>query len=275
MKICIGLIVFNGGVLTEIFLKHYLDCPYVDYVVVAEGATQNMVDVLKLGNANSTDETIRVLNKYSGNPKLKFTFAKTPYREKLEQQNAYMDLVPEDTDYIWVADSDEFYHYSDILLMKNLLEQNKYTYASVFMYHFWKNCNTIGTGGDGWAYDTPIDRIFKYHKGAKFINHRPITILNEKGISVKEIKPLFAEQHIIRCWHYSYILYKNVYEKMLYYEKTFNRPYLKDWFYPVWLAWNENNSYAIESKYSIHPTVLNAKTKAVNLSHPIDIKLLR
>jgi hypothetical protein len=62
-----------------------------------------------------------------------------------------------------------------------------------------------------------------------------------------------------------------VYEKMLYYTKTFNRDYINNWYNPVWLKWTHENKLEIESRYSIHPTVPGAKTKYVNLVHPIDV----
>lgn len=271
MKIAAVLIVFNGEPFLDKWMKHYTDCPDIDYVCVAEGATQNMVDVLGLTSARSTDDTIEVLRKYMYHPKVKLISQIDPYTEKVDQQNAYIKLVPADTDYIWVADSDEFYHYEDIFYIKQQLTTNAYTYVEFFMYHFFKNCNTIGVGGDGWGYDMQIDRIFKYHPGAKFTNHRPITLLNEDGISVKEIKPLLADNNPVMCFHYSYVVQKNVYEKMKYYTKTFARDYMKYWYEPVWRAWSEETKEEIESKYSIHPTVKGAKTKEVKLVHPIDL----
>lgn len=274
MKIAVTLIVFNGSPYLEKWVNHYLNCTDVDYVCIAEGATQNMVDVLGLETPNSTDNTIDVLNLHRNNPKLIYKIATKPYYEKVEQQNTYMELVPEDTDYIFVADSDEFYHYSDIHSIKNNLQTHGYTYVEFFMYHFWKNTHTIGIGGNGWGYNQPIDRIFKYHKGAKFTNHRPITLLNDKGISVKEINPLYAKFNPVYCFHYSYITLKNVYEKMLYYSKTFNRDYINNWYNPVWLAWDSETKYEIERKYSIHPTVPGATTKELLINHPIDVSEL-
>jgi hypothetical protein len=271
MKIAVCLIVFNGHPYVEKWMKHYTECPDVDYICIAEGATKNMVDVLELETPYSTDNTIETLTKYVSNPKVKIASCSLNFwEEKIHQQNAYMDLVPGDIDYIWVADVDEFYHYADIKLMKTMLYFHEYTFVEFTMLHFFKNVNTIGIGGEGWGYDKPIDRIFKYHPGAKFTSHRPITLLDENGISVKDVKPLLADNNLIRCYHYSYITQKNVYEKMLYYSKTFNRDYINDWYHPVWLAWNEHTKDDIEKIYSIHPTAPGGKTRIVNLHHPID-----
>lgn len=271
MKIAVCLIVYNGAPYISKWLHHYVNCPSVDYVCVAEGATRNMVSALNLKHTCSTDETIEDLQRYLSNSKVRFINNSIPYDEKVDQQNAYVNLLPDDTDYIWVADFDEFYHYSDIAIVRGLLEKHEYTYVQFMMYHFWKDVNTIGTGGIEWGYDTPVDRIFRYYPGAKFIDHRPIRMNDKQGRSVKDIKPLMATENHVKCFHYSYITHKNVYEKMLYYTKTFNRDYINNWYKPVWLNWTHENRFEIESRYSIHPSVPNAKTKYVNLEHPIDI----
>lgn len=269
MKIAIGLIVFNGMPYLEKYLKHYTDCPDVDYVVVAEGATENMKFVLNLKNASSTDGSVDVLRGYLQHPKVRFVCAEKAYTEKIEQQNLCASLIPDDTNYIWVADSDEFYHWSDIKMMKQLLYYNQYTFVEFRMWHFWKSINTVGVGGRGWGYDQVIDRIFAYYPGARFLNYRPITMTDMNGKSVKEINPLLAVNNPVITFHYSYITQKNVYEKMLYYTKTFNRNYIDDWYKPVWLLWTRENRDEIEAKYSIHPSTLGAKTMDVDLVHPI------
>lgn len=271
MKIAVCLIVFNGKPFIDLWLKHYAGCPDIDYVCVAEGATQNMVRVLDLPDAHSTDGTILSLQQYIGHPKVRFINATVPYPEKMEQQNAYVDLLPDDTDYIWVADSDEFYHYSDIKLMRSLLEKEEYTFVEFMAHHFWKGINYTGVGGRGWGYDQPIDRIFRYHRGARFLDHRPIKMLLSDGRPVKEVKPLTGLMNPVWMYHYSYVVAKNVYEKMLYYTLTFQRNYMDNWYKPVWIAWTPENSADIESRFSIHPTVPGATTKAVSLIHPVDV----
>jgi hypothetical protein len=271
MKIAVCLIVFNGKPYIDYWLKHYTECPDIDYVCIAEGATANMARVLNLPNAGSNDGTIESIYRYYQHPKVRFVTATIPYPEKMEQQNAYVDLLPDDTDYIWIADSDEFYHYSDIKLMRGLLEQHGYTFVEFIAHHFWKDMNTVGVGGHGWAYDQPMDRIFKYYPGARFLFHRPIKMLDRNGIPVKEIKPLKGALNPVRMFHYSYVTQKNVYEKMMYYTLTMNRNYMIDWYYPVWEKWTHENRYEIESRYSIHPSCPGATTKYVNLIHPINI----
>lgn len=271
MKIAFALIVFNGEPYISKWLKHYIECPYVDYVVVAEGATQNMFDVMNLKNASSNDNTISELISYSNNQKFRFCNAKEPYTEKVYQQNAYVDLLPDDTDYIWIADVDEFYHYRDIAFMRYMLEQYSFTFVEFRAYHFWKNLHTVATGGKGWGYDQPFDRLFKYHPGARFTDHRPIQMMDCNGVPLKIINALKGSMNPVMLYHYSYITEKMVYEKMLYYRKTFNRDYINNWYIPVWKSWTEENRDDIESKYSIHPTVPGGKTKFADVIHPVDV----
>jgi hypothetical protein len=135
-----------------------------------------MKTALDLKSPRSTDGTCSMLWQYENHRKLRFVMSSEFYPEKAHQQNAYVALLPDDTDYIWVADADEFYHYSDIGLIKSLLTHQGYTYVEFSMHHFWKDVDTVGVGGTGWGYDQPIDRIFKYFPGSKFTSHRPITI---------------------------------------------------------------------------------------------------
>lgn len=271
MKIAVGLIVFNGKPFIDVWLKHYTECPDVDYVVVSEGATVTMQRVLELKDAHSNDGTIESLYGYQNHPKVRFVNANKPWPEKLEQQNGYVSLLPDDTDYIWIADSDEFYHYSDIRKMRWLLEFYGYTFAEFRAWHFWKGLNTVGTGGKGWAYDQPMDRLFKYYPGAKFLDHRPIKMLLPDGRADKDVNPLRGADNDIRMFHYSYVEEKNVWEKMLYYRVIFKRNYIDDWFYPVWKAWTREKRNEIEQRYSIHPTCAGAKTMDVELVHPVEI----
>jgi len=270
MKIAAVLIVYNGQPYIGKWLQHYTSCPWIDYVCVAEGATVNMMRALDLTSTRSTDGTMEAIAEYTAHPKVLWTFSNKPYTEKNEQSNAAMSVVPDDTDYIWISAADEFYHHEDIRQMRGLLESGGYTFVELFMYHFWKSGNTIGTGGNGYAYDQPIERIFKYHTGARFTDHRPIRLNDAAGRSVKEINPLTANRHPVRCYHYSYVDEKMVREKMRYYTVTMKRDYMP-WFQYCWQAWTPQNRAEIEAKWSIHPSCPGAVTRDVFVDHPIEL----
>ena len=259
MKITVLLIVGNGGDFYQKWIDHYQNCEFIDNIVVAHGYTKKWNDA---GIKCDKQEVIYNPNKTT------IDVSNSLYEDKTEQQNKALSLI-EDTDYVWIADVDEFYHYSDIGYIKNELEKNHYTYVEFFMYHFFKNFNTIGYGGDGWAYDTPVPRIFKYDKGQKFTSHRPIQMLNKEGVDLKIINPLIAVLNPVRTYHYAFIDKDLVCEKMTYYSSVFNRDYIAEWYLPVFNQWNQENKKEIEDKYSVHPSCENAKTIEFKLQHPI------
>jgi len=61
MKIAVCLIVFNGKPYIDYWLKHYTECPDIDYVCISEGATRNMMQVLSLTRPRSNDGTVDVI----------------------------------------------------------------------------------------------------------------------------------------------------------------------------------------------------------------------
>lgn len=268
MKIAALLIVYNGQPYVGKCIRHYADCPWIDYLCVAEGATVNMVRALDLKTTRSTDGTMEAITEYSSHPKILWTFRNDPYVEKVDQSNAAMSVVPDDTDFIWVIAADEFYHYADILTMRTTMESGGYTFASVLMHHFWKNTGTVGVGGRGYGYDQQIERIFKYHPGARFADHRTIDLTDQSGRSVKSINPLHAKDHNVRCYHYSYVDERMVREKMQYYTVTMGRNYMP-WFENCWKAWTPQNRKLIEAQYSVHPSCAGATTREITLNHPI------
>jgi hypothetical protein len=280
MKIAIVSLMCNSDFLLKEWLNHYR--PLADYICVAEGATEKWVKVLDFKTPRSTDNTNDILNiEYSNNEKFFLTRKLGYYNEKLEQINYAMSLVPEDTDYVWEIDDDEFYMAEDFLKIKELLEIENYTYVEFKQMSFFKGFEYVCRGGDGWAYETAIPRIFKYHPGAKFSDHRPPTVLNESGVDVKTINPLLASETSkmdIYFRHYSYVDRKRVFEKLKYYDAMFPKRngidnyYEKVWFENVWDRWTPENRVDIERVLSVHPSSQGAYTEKFNGIHPIKIK---
>jgi hypothetical protein len=268
MKITFCLITCNSDYYLERWLQHYY--PVADYIVIAEGATKSWIEVHGWENPSSKDHTIDILKNFPDPEKKIFVhYAKKPYLEKCEQTNEYMKLVPHDTDYIWLADTDEFYFHDDIEYMKYQLRSHAYTHVEFTMYNFFKYYNVVGMGGKPWGYDNPIARIFKYYPGAMFTNHRPMTLPDKSGRDLKQINPHLSE---IKCYHYSYIVHKEVYDKLLYYSKVFKFDYIKNWYDPVWCKWSPDNWQEIEKNYSLHPTGKGAYTTIYEGKHPIKIE---
>jgi len=269
IKISFCIIVCNG----DDFIYECLESiyPHAHSICISEGATENWMNVHGWENPRSKDATIELIKKFKQeldvDNKLQCVIKPNPYKNKLDQCNTYIDIIPPDTDYLWVIDSDELYLDDDVNNMKNILLENNYDYVEVFMDHFFKNINTIAIGGDGWGWNTPIGRIWKYSSGAQWQSHRPMTLITKDGQNINKMNILHANQHNIRCKHYSYMTDKQVKEKMMYYTKTFNIDYINGWYKHVWLKWNINPSY-VESKYSTHPSCGGGKTKSYNGIHP-------
>lgn len=260
MKIAFCLITCNSDSFLKAWLEHYY--PVADYILIAEGATRSWMQALNYKSASSVDKTIDILKNFPDpDQKIRIHFATKPYADKCEQQNAYMALCPHDVDYIWIADTDEFYNNLDILKMKQILKIYDYDRVDVKMFHFFKKFNIVARGGDGWAYETDIPRIFKYFPYALFKSHRPIKLIENPQILRADFK----------CYHYSYLSRKEVYEKMLYYTREFKRDYINQWFHPVWEQWTEQTAKEIESRHSVHPSCPGAYTEQFEGTHPIDI----
>lgn len=247
------------------WIKHYQqfgDC----YVV--EGATSDWKKALGWSGHNSTDGTVEIIQS-SGVP---HTIAKRPWKDKTEQCNEFMRNIPADTDILWYCDSDEFYLPEDIEFVRGHLEQaiEPITFGSVIMHHWWKHPDYYCTGGDGWAYDTPIPRIWKHHPGAVFSSHRPPTIMQD-GRDLANVNPWLAKDNLIRCRHYSYCFRQQVIDKLKYYSAIFGRDYMK-WFREVWEPWNPETRFSIEKQFSVHPSCKGATTLHFpSLRHPIEV----
>lgn len=265
MKVAALLITCNGDTYLDKWFEKNVNL--FDYICVSEGATVNWMKALQWNKCRSHDKTNNIIDlwKYKYPYKIFVHRSDKPYPEKCEQQNEALKLVPDDTDYIWILDSDEFYHDAFVKSMRERFD-DEYCNYKVFMWHFFKQYNVVGVGGNGWGYSMPVDRIFKYAPGARFSNHRPITLhLGGRPITENSIDlPLC-------CHHYSYVEEKDVYQKMLYYSRTFGRDYMTNWYYPVWKKWTLETRDEIEKQYSIHPSVSGACTEIVELIHPIEL----
>ncbi len=267
MKVSFGIIVVNGEPWIEPVLHNLYE--HAHSICIAEGATKNWKDTNNFNTPRSTDNTLDIIKNFP-DPDNKIRLA-TPdefYEEKLEQCNAWIDLVPEDTDYVWQIDVDEFYHEDDIQKMVSLLSSENYSYVEFPVKNFFKGFDYIATGGQGWGYDTPFPRIFKYLPGCQWIDHRPPTILDRNGNDLRNIKPLMGKDNPIHMLHYSYVTDKQVEEKIKYYTKTFNRDYYNEWYLPFYKEWSPRNRKQLESKISAHPSCPGGSTKRFNDEHP-------
>lgn len=276
MKIAFCSIMCNSEFLLNEWLNHYY--PIADYICISEGATRKWADALGYSTPRSTDNTNNILDSFSQNKeKISIVRKDNFYQDKLEQSNFFMSVIPNNVDYIWYVDDDEFYLYKDIDKIKKILSERNPTYVEFKQLSFFKSFKYVCSGGDGWAYDTPIPRIFKYHKGASFSDHRPPTILNEHKVDLKSINPILCdetEKMGVFFRHYSYVDEKRVFEKLKYYDKVYPNHngvpdyYSTVWFNHVWKKWSVSNRVEFEKTNSVHPSCNNAYTNLFTLKHP-------
>ena len=264
----------------EYFLRECLECvyPYAHKIIIAEGATAKWGNTHRWKTPRSQDNTINIIKQFPDpNNKVVLIQNDSFYKNETQQSNLTLKAMPGDTDYIWVLDADELYTGAGIKHVIKRLRNKNFTYVEFNMYNFFKNIHTIAyDSGKGWGYNTPIPRIFKYYKGSLFQSGRgekiPPTILDNKGRNVKKIRPLFAGDNKTFMYHYSYVLDKQVREKIYYYSKLFKRRDLLLWYKNVWKRWDDNRKL-VEVKHSVHPTVRGGKTKRFTGEHPGPIKI--
>ena len=165
-------------------------------------------------------------------------------------------MVPDDTDYVFYLDIDEFLSMQSIRLITSFLFFNPYDVCKFQMNHFWKGGDFIGVGGDGWGYDAWCPRIFRYVPGMMYSNHRPPQLMLPDGKPYGETPQHFA--HVIN--HYSYVYRESIIRKLKYYNLLYPQFDYMRWFHLVWEVWTPENREQIEAVHSIHPSVRNAKT---------------
>jgi len=271
MKIAFGIILCNGDDFLEECVQQVYD--FADQIVIAEGATRTWMRTFQWETPESKDKTNDILKRLKKNDKdNKISIVHSLWDDKIHQSNGYMELVDDDTDYIWQLDSDEFYMFDDLEKVKNYLIKESPSYVTVKQLHFFKNFETIATGqSQGWGWETPQPRIQKFYKGCRYIEHRPPMIVNpQTNIPNDQIKlQNLTEQTEVMCFHYSYVTDKQVREKMAYYAEEFPQaPRLKTWIKDVWEQWDINKFY-VERTFGTHPTAWqNSITVPYKTIHP-------
>ena len=226
LKIAIGMIVFEGDyVLKECLEQLY---PHVEQILIAEGPVKYWQDQ---GRSTSTDNTNNILDNFP-DPENKLKVVHGQFLEKDDQSNAYMNLINDDIDYLWMVDSDEVYTTDDIIRMKEFLEDEKPTSVGLKSLSFFGGFEHTLTGFE--LKKDNFIRVFKYYPGCTWITHRPPTIKyeNPKHISSEEL----YEKTGIQMFHYSYVFPDQVYKKTNYY-KSWNKRNIENHFEKIYLPW--------------------------------------
>lgn len=230
MKIVVVMIVFNGDFVLEQALEQVY--PHVSQILISEGCVKYWID---RGYTTSTDNTNDILNSFP-DPANKIQIVHGIYKEKTEQANAVMHLVNDDTDYIWVIDSDECYKTEDIINLKDYLEEIQPDSVAIRSCTFFGGFDNYLTGFE--QLPNNFRRIFKYEKGAVWAEHRPPKLTCERSDPKHVDGDWLFDFLNIQMYHYSYVSPDMVYQKMQYYAGSVNpKNIIPNYFENVWLPW--------------------------------------
>ena len=231
MKISFGMIVFEGDfVLKECLQQIY---PHAHKIVVAEGPVKFWQE---RGRTTSTDRTNEILESFP-DPENKIEVVHGQFFEKDQQCNAYMGLIPEDTDYLWMVDSDEVYKTEDIEKTIKFLEQEQPTSVGVRSCSFFGGFEYNLTG-----FEQQTDnflRIFKYEPGCSWLTHRPPTMRYQSTVERKHINSdRFFELTGVLIYHYSYVFDRQVKNKIEYYEAKVSKfKCIENYYEKIFIPW--------------------------------------
>lgn len=257
-KFSFGMIVFNG----DFFLKQCLDGVYdfAHEIIVIEGA-----DAVSRPFANalgqSTDNTWETLKNYP-DPKNKIKLIRGTFAGKDEQSNEYMKHVT--GDFIWLLDSDELYHSAHIDKLARTLHDDPELMAVEMRHHVFFGGLTRIAHGKHW--ENTFWRIHRFFPGCTYATHRPPTVMHPNGGSMNAMRHLSADQLDdwgIRMHHYSYVLDRQVEEKIRYHAHWRPTKYPKerdvnyfhyDYLTKIWEPWKTNRQ-AVESQHGISPNI--------------------
>ncbi|HVT89393.1 MAG TPA: glycosyltransferase [Tepidisphaeraceae bacterium] len=282
-KISFGMIVFNG----DYFLRQCLDGVYdfAHEIVIVEGG-----DAISQPFANpdgtSTDQTWEILAGYP-DPKNKIKLIRGRFKDKDEQSNAYMSQVS--GDFIWQIDSDELYHPADMNQIAGMLYDDSDLMAVEFPIHdFYGGLDRVAVGKH---WNVGYWRIHRLFPGSRYLTHRPPTVVHPNGQSMNHMKHLdrfTLAGHGIFLHHYSYVLDRQVREKIRYHSYWRPTQYPKekdvnyfhyDYIEKIWEPWKYDRE-RVEREIGISPNIyrdtagniIKDHTVMFEGSHPVAVQ---
>lgn len=272
-KITFGMIIFESDyVLQECLEQVY---PFAHSIVVAEGPVSYWQNQ---GRTTSTDKTNEILNNFY-DPDNKIKIIHGLYNEKDDQCRAYIDMIPEDTEYLWNLDADEIYKKQDLININAFLEEYDPTSVGVRSCTFYGGFDRYLTG-----FELNTDnflRIFKYQHGCTWLTHRPPTIIYPSKIHKKHVNSdQLYELLGFQMYHYSYVFPDQVHRKIGYYKHSVSKNNCIDNYfekiYLPWIAGNDSSKQLIENEYNgVHefkPEIRGAcRTDQFTSDHPESI----
>ncbi len=242
MKIAIQTILFNAEKnMPDKMLLAWLEQAdkNADYVFITEGATRAVNHYwdgdtsFATVDGRSTDNTVKIIEEFiKDKPKIFFKKADGFWDGKTQMLNYWMNhpSKPQDIEYIWQIDGDEFYLDEDFEKIKNLLQNEKPSQVDFFANHFWGDFNhCIDEESDGhWANAIPWSRIFKVNSESSWITHAPPR-MNFSDYQ-KVIDKYQTLKIGLKLYHYSYVTEDQVLFKSNFYKNPEKIKLYKQWF---------------------------------------------
>jgi hypothetical protein len=228
-RISFGIIALNA----QPFLERNLQAlyPFAHQIIVVEGAIK-AAQSLARPDGHSSDGTLEMLKQFraASDPDKKLTLISAAdegytdgyWPEKNEMSQAYAKRIT--GDWLWQVDSDEFYLEEDITAISKLLENDPNLATISFPYYeFFGSFGSVLSGVWHLYVQPRADRIFRWKAGYQYKSHRPPTVLDERGIDLRnkgwQPNPKNHGEPIY-LFHYSYVLPKQAEQKVGYYSNV-------------------------------------------------------
>jgi hypothetical protein len=278
-KISFGVIVLNGMPFIPYLVKTFYS--YAHEIIIVEGAASTATAIAD-EKGHSIDGTLEELKRikahFDPDNKIIIVTAEDEGHtngfwpgEKDEQSQAYAKRAT--GDYLWQVDSDEFYLEDDLKYICNIINENpEITQISFKQITFWGGLNYTVNGPFLQNGNEIYNRLFKWGKGYTYQTHRPPTVINNKGLNLKDIHQIhgdmLAEKGIF-LYHYSLLLPKQVLEKSEYYRSASwsMRDKAADWAQNVFL--NLKKPFRVHNVYKYISWL-----EKYNAPHPYEIRLM-
>ncbi|HYM94378.1 MAG TPA: glycosyltransferase family A protein [Chitinophagaceae bacterium] len=255
-KITFGIIVLNGEPFTRYCLRSIY--PFAHEIIVVEGGHEDARSVCT-ADGHSIDNTLESLFKFKQDEDVEnkltiitrngFWPKKDEWgRDRTPQSRAYAERAT--GDYLWQIDIDEFYRTEDMIqIIKMLQKDTKITAVTFPTFTFWGDIKYIA---DSWALRRGAKyyhRLFKWSPKYKYITHEPPTVIDEKGIDLRQKKWITGkkmERRNIYMFHYSLLFPWQVEQKVKVYrdEKPDSCSEI--------IQWAEHNYFKINNPFRVH-----------------------
>ena len=193
IRFTFGMIVLNG----EPFIKYNLRSlyPFAHQIIVVEGANRNSTHCAT-ADGHSIDDSIKILREFKEleDPEDKVVIVTAEDEgypngfwpgEKDEQSEAYCKRAT--GNWLWQIDVDEFYLESDMRRISKMLEEDSSISTISFPeMPFWGSFDYRVDGVFLRYRYSEVHRLFKWLPGYRYITHRPVTVVNDKGVDLRQ-----------------------------------------------------------------------------------------